>query len=106
MKYFLILLLALVVFVISVTLGANNNQVVTFNYLIAKGDYSISTLLASLFAIGFALGWGICGGFYLRASMSLKRAKRKITRLETQLEQPVELSTKTASPASVILDKE
>ncbi|WP_340619893.1 LapA family protein [Xenorhabdus siamensis] len=109
MKYFLILLLALVVFVISVTLGTNNNQVVTFNYLIAKGDYSISTLLAVLFAIGFALGWGICGGFYLRTSMSLRRAKRKIKRLETQLEQPVELSAKeqaakTTSP--VVFNKE
>lgn len=79
MKYFVILLLALVVFVISVTLGTNNNQVVTFNYLIAKGDYSISTLLAVLFAIGFALGWGICGGFYLRTCMSLRRAKRKLS---------------------------
>ncbi|MDX7989855.1 LapA family protein [Xenorhabdus sp. Reich] len=104
MKYFLILLLALVVFVISVTLGANNNQVVTFNYLIAKGDYSVSTLLAVLFAVGFTLGWGICGAFYLRTCISLRRAKRKIKRLETQLEQPSESSTKTVS--TVALNKE
>ncbi|CBJ81423.1 Inner membrane protein yciS [Xenorhabdus bovienii str. Jollieti] len=104
MKYFLILLLALIVFVISVTLGANNDQVVTFNYLIAKGDYSISTLLSVLFAIGFILGWGICGGFYLRVCVSLRRAKRKIKRLEAQLEQPAESSVKTASP--VVLTKE
>ncbi|PHM47912.1 LapA family protein [Xenorhabdus miraniensis] len=104
MKYFLILLLALVVFVISVTLGSNNNQIVTFNYLIAKGDYSVSSLLAVLFAVGFALGWGICGAFYLRACVSLRRAKRKIKRLETQLEQPSESSAKNASP--VALNKE
>ncbi|MBC8953774.1 LapA family protein [Xenorhabdus sp. PB62.4] len=104
MKYFLILLLALVVFVISVTLGSNNNHIVTFNYLIAKGDYSVSSLLAVLFAVGFVLGWGICGAFYLRACVSLRRAKRKIKRLETQLEQPSESSAKNAS--TVALNKE
>ncbi|AYA40156.1 LapA family protein [Xenorhabdus nematophila] len=104
MKYFLILLLALVVFVISVTLGANNNQIVTFNYLIAKGDYSISTLLAALFAIGFTLGWAICGAFYLRTRISLQQAKRKIKRLETQLDQSTDLSVK--SVPTVALNKE
>nr|WP_222942965.1 lipopolysaccharide assembly protein LapA domain-containing protein [Xenorhabdus sp. PB62.4] len=100
----MILLLALVVFVISVTLGSNNNHIVTFNYLIAKGDYSVSSLLAVLFAVGFVLGWGICGAFYLRACVSLRRAKRKIKRLETQLEQPSESSAKNAS--TVALNKE
>ncbi|OTA14664.1 membrane protein [Xenorhabdus vietnamensis] len=104
MKYFLILLLALVVFVISVTLGANNNQIVTFNYLIAKGDYSVSTLLATLFAIGFILGWSICGFFYLRACISLRHEKRKIKRLEAQMGQSSESSTKTMS--TVALNKE
>ncbi|MDC9596243.1 LapA family protein [Xenorhabdus anantnagensis] len=104
MKYFLILLLALVVFIISVTLGANNNQIVTFNYLIAKGNYPVSTLLATLFAVGFILGWSICGVFYLRACFSLRHAKRKIKRLETQMEQPSESSTKAMS--TVALNKE
>ncbi|MGV8004933.1 LapA family protein [Photorhabdus temperata subsp. temperata] len=90
MKYFLILLLVLVIFVISVTLGANNDQIVTFNYLIAKGNYSVSTLLAVLFASGFVLGWVICGLFYLRTRLSLGRAERKIKRLEAQLEQLAE----------------
>lgn len=74
MKYFLIFILVLVVFIISVTLGANNDQVVTFNYLIAQGQYSVSTLLAVLFGIGFVLGWIVCGLFYLRLRLSLARA--------------------------------
>ncbi|EIS60797.1 inner membrane protein yciS, partial [Yersinia pestis PY-64] len=48
MKYLLIFLLVLVVFVISVTLGANNDQLVAFNYLLAQGEYQLSTLLATL----------------------------------------------------------
>lgn len=66
MKYLLIFLLVLAIFVISVTLGAQNDQQVTFNYLLAQGEYRISTLLAVLFAAGFAIGWLICGLFWLR----------------------------------------
>ena len=82
MKYFLIFLLVLAIFVISVTLGAQNDQVVTFNYLLAQGEFRISTLLAVLFAAGFAIGWLICG---LRVRVSLARAERKIKRLEHQI---------------------
>ncbi|EKT63738.1 LapA family protein [Providencia burhodogranariea] len=85
MKYFLILLLAVVIFIISITLGSSNNQVITFNYLIAQGDFSVSSLLASLFGVGFVLGWLVAGVFYLRAMISLKNARRKIKRLESQL---------------------
>ncbi|WP_032115008.1 LapA family protein [Candidatus Arsenophonus nilaparvatae] len=85
MKYFLILLLAVAIFIVSVTLGSSNNQIVTFNYLIAKGDYPISTLLAVLFAVGFLLGWLICGMFYAKTLISLSNARRKIKRLESQL---------------------
>ncbi|MET5988855.1 LapA family protein [Klebsiella pneumoniae] len=84
MKYLLIFLLVLAIFVISVTLGAQNDQQVTFNYLLAQGEFRISTLLAVLFA-GFAIGWLICGLFWLRVRVSLARAERKIKRLEHQI---------------------
>ncbi|BBI92281.1 putative conserved inner membrane protein [Serratia symbiotica str. Tucson] len=89
-KYLLIFLFILVIFVISATFGAHNDQVVTFNYLIAQGDYQVSTLLAVLFGAGFILGWIICGLFYLRTRIALGRAERKIKRLTLQLEQPAE----------------
>lgn len=78
MKYLLIFLLVLAIFVISVTLGAQNDQQVTFNYLLAQGEYRISSLLAVLFAAGFAIGWLICGLFWLKVRVSLARAERKL----------------------------
>jgi putative membrane protein len=89
-KYLLIFLLVLVIFVISVTLGSHNDQVVTFNYLVAQGDFRVSTLLAALFGTGFVLGWIVCGLFYLRTRIALGRAERKVKRLELQLESPTE----------------
>lgn len=92
MKYLLLIMLVIAIFVISVTLGAHNDQVMNFNYLIAQGDYRVSTLLAALFGVGFILGWIICGLFYLRTRIALGRAERKIKRLELQLERPDELA--------------
>ncbi len=84
-KYLLIFLLVLAIFVISVTLGAQNDQQVTFNYLLAQGEFRISTLLAVLFAAGFAIGWLICGLFWLRVRVSLARASGKLSVLSIRL---------------------
>jgi putative membrane protein len=98
-KYLLIFLLVLAIFVISVTLGAQNDQQVTFNYLLAQGEFRISTLLAVLFAAGFAIGWLICGMFWLRTRVSLLRAERKIKRLEQQMVPVVPVSPAPVVPA-------
>ncbi|MCZ3381943.1 MULTISPECIES: LapA family protein [Kosakonia] len=99
MKYLLIFLLVLAIFVVSITLGAQNDQQVTFNYLLAQGEYRISTLLAVLFAAGFIIGWLICGLFWLRVRVSLARAERKIKRLEHQLTPATTVTVATGSTA-------
>jgi putative membrane protein len=95
-KYILILLLVLAIFIVSVTLGAQNGTQVHFNYLIAQDDFSISTLLAVLFGAGFIIGWLICGLFWLRVRVSLMRAERKIKRLEQQL-----ITSSVVNPATL-----
>ncbi|NIF31555.1 LapA family protein [Enterobacter sp. Cy-643] len=92
MKYLLIFLVVLAIFVVSITLGAQNDQVVNFNYLLAQGEYRVSTLLATLFAAGFIIGWLICGLFWLRVRVSLARAERKIKRLEQQVSPTTDVS--------------
>lgn len=99
MKYLLIFLLVLVIFIISITLGAHNDQVVSFNYLLAQGEYRVSTLLAVLFAAGFLLGWAICGLFWLRVRVSLGHTQRKLKRLQQQLGQVEETVTVSQVPA-------
>ncbi|MDR7342585.1 putative membrane protein [Pantoea alhagi] len=101
MKYLLIFLLVLVIFIISVTLGAHNDQVVSFNFLIAQGEYRISTLLASLFGAGFVLGWAICGLFWLRVRVSLANAQRKLKRLHQQ-----NVQTENVTPSQTPVVKE
>ncbi|WP_312068968.1 LapA family protein [Lelliottia nimipressuralis] len=98
MKYLLIFLLVLAIFVISVTLGAQNDQLVTFNYLLAQGEYRVSSLLAVLFAAGFIIGWLVCGLFWLKVRVSLSRAERKIKRLENQIAPVSDVPVNTGVP--------
>ncbi|HEP0949125.1 TPA: LapA family protein [Enterobacter roggenkampii] len=98
MKYLLIFLLVLAIFVISVTLGAQNDQQVTFNYLLAQGEYRVSSLLAVLFAAGFAIGWLVCGLFWLKVRVSLARAERKIKRLEHHIAPASDMSESSGVP--------
>nr|WP_244986377.1 lipopolysaccharide assembly protein LapA domain-containing protein [Rosenbergiella epipactidis] len=81
----ILFIVVLFIFIVSFTLGAKNEQVVTFNFLVAEGSFRLSTLLASLFGIGFLLGWVICGLFWLRARVALAHAKNKVIKLEQQL---------------------
>jgi putative membrane protein len=98
-KYLFIFLLVLAIFVVSVTLGAQNDQVVNFNYLLAQGEYRVSKLLATLFAAGFIIGWLICSLFWLRVRLSLARAERKIKRLEQQIATDPVVPATTTVPA-------
>ncbi|MBW7983905.1 LapA family protein [Enterobacillus tribolii] len=100
MKYLLIFFIVLAIFVVSVTLGAHNDQVVAFNYLVARGEFRLSTLLATLFGAGFILGWIICGLFYVRVRLGLARAERKVRRLEQQIEPPAKDATPVAASTS------
>ena len=84
-KYLILFIVVLFIFIVSFTLGAKNEQVVTFNFLVAEGTFRLSTLLASLFGIGFLLGWVICGLFWLRARVALAHAENKVIKLEQQL---------------------
>ncbi|RWR03715.1 membrane protein [[Pantoea] beijingensis] len=99
MKYLLIFILVLVIFVISVTLGAHNDQIVSFNYLLAQGEYRVSTLVATLFAVGFLLGWAVCGLFWLRVRVTLAHSQRKLKRLQQQLGQAEESVTVSQTSA-------
>ncbi|MFP3013369.1 MAG: LapA family protein [Arsenophonus sp. NC-QC1-MAG3] len=71
-------------------LDSSNNQIVRFNYFIAKGDYPISKLLVVFFVAGFVLCLLICVVFYVKALISLSNIKRKIKRLESQLAESIQ----------------
>ncbi|KAE9539159.1 LapA family protein [Ursidibacter maritimus] len=84
-KYILGLVITLAIIIVAVTIGANNDQIITFNYLIAKSELRLSTLVAVLFGIGLLLGWLITGFFYLKLKLQNMALNRRIKRQAQQI---------------------
>lgn len=77
----LIGLLLLILLVLSmIILGAQNSQLITLNYLIAQSEMSLSTLMACMILLGFALG----SLFYLLFWAKLRWQLGKLKRLQQQ----------------------
>lgn len=85
MKYIFGLIIALAIVIVGVTIGANNDQVITFNYIIAKSEFRLSTLVAILFGFGLILGWLITGFFYLKVKLQNIALNRRVKRQAQQI---------------------
>lgn len=85
MKYILIFVVAIAVLIVALTIGANNDQVVEFNYFIAKSSLNLSTLVAILFGLGLILGWLITGFFYLKLKVKNMGLNRRIKKQEQEI---------------------
>ena len=77
-RYFSIILF-LLIFIVSLVFFLKNNQVVTFNYLVASRDISLSFLFFISIAIGALLG-------VLARLPKIIGLKQRISRLEKQVE--------------------
>lgn len=92
-KYILAILVILSVVIVGVTIGANNDQMITFNYIIAKSELRLSTLVAILFGLGLILGWLVTGIFYVKVKVQNMALNRRVKR---QTQQIAELSAPKA----------
>ncbi|MBL4278076.1 DUF1049 domain-containing protein [Vibrio fluvialis] len=72
----IVVLLAL--FLIALALGSQNQEIVTFNYLLAQGEFHLSTLLGSVFVVGFLIAWIISGSMHLKSQLEIRKLNRKL----------------------------
>ena len=84
-KYILGFVIALAVILVGITIGANNDQLITFNYVIAQSELRLSTLVAILFGVGLILGWLITGIFYLKVKLQNIALNRRVKRQSQQI---------------------
>ncbi len=84
-KYILGLIIVLAIVIVAVTIGANNDQVITFNYIVAESQFQLSTLVAILFGFGLISGWLITGFFYLKLKFENMSLARQVKRQTLQI---------------------
>ncbi|UAY78564.1 LapA family protein [Pasteurella canis] len=84
-KYILGLILVLAIVLVAITIGANNNQIISFNYMVAQSEFRLSTLVAILFGLGLILGWLISALFYIKLKLKNISLARQIKRQTLQI---------------------
>ncbi|TCP91206.1 putative membrane protein [Cricetibacter osteomyelitidis] len=87
LKYIFIFIIVLAIVLVAITVGANNDQIISFNYIVAKSDFRLSTLVAILFGLGLILGWLISGFFYLKLKFKNMALNRQVKRQTQQINQ-------------------
>ncbi|ALS98548.1 lipopolysaccharide assembly protein LapA domain-containing protein [Lacimicrobium alkaliphilum] len=76
MKLILALLLALLVFLLALALGAQNDQLVQVNYLIAQSQLPLSALMAICFVGGVAVTVAIWLLWFMGYRLKVRRRAR------------------------------
>ncbi|GJH42815.1 LapA family protein [Pasteurella canis] len=84
-KYILGLILVLAIVLVAITIGANNDQIISFNYMVAQSEFRLSTLVAILFGLGLILGWLISALFYIKLKLKNISLARQIKRQTLQI---------------------
>lgn len=82
------IILVLALFLVALALGSQNQAVVTFNYLVAQGDFHLSTLLGGVFIAGFAVAWLVFGSLHLKSQLQVRKLKRQINKLSPSTSAP------------------
>ena len=75
------IVIVLALFLIALALGSQNQAVVTFNYLLAQGDFHLSTLLGVVFVTGFVIAWVIFGSLHLKSKMQVRKLNKQLKKL-------------------------
>ena len=84
-KYILGFVIVIAIVLVAITVGDNNDQIITFNYIVAESQLQLSTLVAILFGFGLILGWLISGFFYLKLKFKNIVLARQVKRQTLQL---------------------
>lgn len=72
-------------FLIALALGSQNQTSVNFNYLLAQGDFHLSSLLGVVFVSGFALAWLVFGNMHMRSQLRIHRLKKQLNKQSKQV---------------------
>ncbi len=81
-KSFLLTVAVALIFILALIFGAQNEQVVSISYFVAKGDYKLPLVLAIVFLFGFVISWLFAGYQILKLRVALRRANKKLASLE------------------------
>ncbi|WP_095499007.1 LapA family protein [Paraferrimonas haliotis] len=76
MKTLLVAVIVILLFLIALAFGAQNEQLVSINYFVAQGEFRLPVVLSVTFIAGFASCWLISIVFVVKLKLALRKATR------------------------------
>ena len=87
MKILLTLIAGILILLLAIVIGAQNDQVLVLNYLIAQTPIQLSTLMAIMLLIGVLLSLSALSFYCFRLKWRISRLERLVKK-NTQLDKP------------------
>tara|TARA_Y100001956_G_scaffold78393_1_gene90043 strand:- start:62 stop:343 length:282 start_codon:yes stop_codon:yes gene_type:complete len=84
------IVIVLALFLIALALGSQNQAIVNFNYLLAQGEFHLSTLLGVVFVSGFVISWAIFGSLHLKSQLQVRKLRKQVKKLSPTTEEPTQ----------------
>lgn len=78
MKVLLTLIAFLLILLLAILIGAQNNQVILVNYLIAQSEMELSSLMAITLLVGVVLSLSVFSVFWFRLRWRIRRLERLV----------------------------
>ncbi len=76
---------AILLFIIAVALGSQNQELVNFNYLLAQGDFHLSTLLGVVFVSGFTCAWLLFFSIHMKLKLKIRRLNKQLKKQQSSV---------------------
>lgn len=77
MKAFLSVVLLILLLIVTILVGAQNDQLITVNYLIAQSTLRLSVLMAVMFLLGVIISAAMFSLFWLRLTLRIQNLERR-----------------------------
>lgn len=77
MKAFLSVVLLILLLIVTILVGAQNDQLITVNYLIAQSTLRLSVLMAVMFLLGVIISAAMFFLFWLRLTLRIQNLERR-----------------------------
>lgn len=90
MKIIKIIIVALL-FLLTLALGAQNQSLVSVNYLIAKSDIHLSMLIGAVFVLGFVTAAVLFSAMHLKLKLQNRRLSKKVSQLAIESDRNVQV---------------
>ncbi|MDP5253675.1 MULTISPECIES: lipopolysaccharide assembly protein LapA domain-containing protein [unclassified Vibrio] len=85
------IVIVVLLFLLALALGAQNQSLVSVNYLVAKSEVHLSMLIGVVFVLGFAAAAVLFSAMHFKLKLQNRRLTKKVSQLAIESDRSVQV---------------